>query len=182
VQSVPVDEKLQAECCKLLHACIVCAPGAPPPAPAFKRGSTVTFLIAFSAISHDLYGDKPESVDLDAVTIADLSRYTLLVPVPNDAHSYAAFNHLGGYSSMVYTYLWDKVIAEDFFSQFDQTNLLAGPAPMRYRRTVLEPGGSKSANDLVKDFLGRPQNTAAFQKWLGEEFENASQSTTATGP
>jgi thimet oligopeptidase len=70
----------------------------------------------------------------------------------------------------------DKVIAEDFFQQFDQKNLLAGDAPMRYRRLVLEPGGSMSANDLVKKFLGRPQNTAAFQKWMGEEFESGSHS------
>jgi hypothetical protein len=36
---------------------------------------------------------------------------------------------------------------------------------------VLEPGGSMSANDLVKNSLGRPQNMAAFQKWMGEKFE-----------
>jgi thimet oligopeptidase len=71
--------------------------------------------------------------------------------------------------------MWDKVIAEDFFRQFDQKNLLAGDAPMRYRRTVLEPGGSMSANDLVKNFLGRPQNTTAFQQWMGQEFEPAPQ-------
>jgi hypothetical protein len=33
--------------------------------------------------------------------------------------------------------------------------------------------GSTSANDLVKNFLGRPQNTAAIQKWAGKEFEVA---------
>jgi thimet oligopeptidase len=38
---------------------------------------------------------------------------------------------------------------------------------------VLEPGGSESANDLVKNFLGRPQNMAAFQNWMGEEFAPA---------
>jgi thimet oligopeptidase len=46
----------------------------------------------------------------------------------------------GGYSSAYYTYLWDKVIAGDFFEQFDRTNLPGGQAPMRYRRAVLEPG------------------------------------------
>src|SRR5581483_4112658 len=49
-----------------------------------------------------------------------------------------------------------------------------GEAPMRYRLVVLEPGGSMSANDLVKNFLGRPQNMTAFQHWMGEEFEAAS--------
>ena len=47
---------------------------------------------------------------------------------------WASFGHLGGYSSAYYTYLWDKVIAEDFFLQFDHDNLLAGEAPMRYRQ------------------------------------------------
>jgi thimet oligopeptidase len=44
---------------------------------------------------------------------------------------------------------------------------------MRYRKLVLEPGGSKSANDLVKDFLGRPQSYDAFRRWMNEEFETA---------
>jgi thimet oligopeptidase len=83
---------------------------------------------------------------------------------------WASFTHLSGYSSAYYTYLWDKVIAEDFFRQFDQENLLAGETPMRYRRVVLEPGGTMSANDLVKNFLGRPQNMTAFQHWMSEEF------------
>ena len=92
----------------------------------------------------------------------------------------AAKNAAGGNTSSTtyYTYLWDKVIAEDFFGQFDHGNLLAGATPMRYRRTVLEPGGSVSANDLVHNFLGREQNMNAFQKWMGEEFEQTSASGT----
>ena len=41
---------------------------------------------------------------------------------------------------------------------------------MRYRRQVLEPGGSMPANDLVKTFLGHPQQLDALVKWMGEEF------------
>jgi len=69
--------------------------------------------------------------------------------------------------------MWDEVIAEDFFQQFDKKNLLGGDTPMRYRRVVLEPGGSMSANDLVKNFLGRPYNTVAFGHWLEEESETS---------
>jgi thimet oligopeptidase len=106
--------------------------------------------------------------------IEDLAerRYAHLNRLPG-THSYASFGHLAGYSSAYYTYLWDKVIAEDFFREFDQKNLLGGDVPMRYRRLVLEPGGSVSANDLVKHFLGRPQNMSALQSWLNEEFESA---------
>jgi thimet oligopeptidase len=149
-------------------------------ASAFGRAGSVALQNALSAISYDIYKDPPQKVDLDATVPDNFRRHILFAPIPADAHFYASFNHLAGYSSAYYTYMWDKVIAEDFFQQFDQKNLLAGDAPMRYRRTVLEPGGSMSANDLVKNFLGRPQNTNAFQKWMGEEFESAPQSKSAS--
>jgi len=66
--------------------------------------------------------------------------------------------------------MWDKEIALDFYSRFNQTNPLSGDVPMRYRREVLEPGGSLPANDLVRNFLGRPQNMQAFSRWIGAEF------------
>ena len=150
-------------------------------ASAFGRAGTVAFQNSLSAISYDVYKDKPENVDLDAIPPRDFQRYTLFISIPAEAHMYASFNHLAGYSSAYYTYMWDKVIAEDFFQQFDQKNLLAGDAPLRYRRLVLEPGGSMSANDLVKNFLGRPQSMAAFQKWMGEEFESVPQTNTVSG-
>ena len=139
-------------------------------ASAFGRGSWVSGQNAYTAISYDIYKGKPQDVDLDAVTTDNIKRYTHTVPLPG-THLYASFGHLGGYSSAYYTYLWDKVIAEDFFQQFDRGNLLSGAASMRYRRAVLEPGGSAPANELVRNFLGRPQNMAAFQKWMAEEFE-----------
>ena len=150
-------------------------------ASAFGRANSVAVQDAFAAISYDICKDDPKSIDLDALSLADLRHYTLFTPIDADAHMCASFNHLGGYSSAVYTYMWDKVIAEDFFQQFDQKNLLAGDAPMRYRRTVLEPGGSMSANDLVRNFLGRTQNMTAFQQWMGEEFESAPQSKSSSG-
>jgi thimet oligopeptidase len=142
-------------------------------ASAFGRGAWVARQNNFTALSYDIYKTKPQDVDLDAVTLDDAKKYTPFTPLPG-THMYCSFGHLAGYSSAYYTYLWDKVIAEDFFSQFDQANLLAGPAPMRYRHTVLEPGGSVSANTLVRDFLGREQNMDAFQKWMGKEFESSS--------
>ena len=140
-------------------------------AAAFGRASSVSRQNALASISYDYYKGDPARTDMDAVPPDNYTRYTLFKPVESDSHMYASFPHLAGYSSAYYTYMWDKVIAEDFFGQFDKQNLLAGEAPMRYRRVVLEPGGSMSANDLVKNFLGRPQNMTAFQQWLGEEFQ-----------
>jgi thimet oligopeptidase len=150
-------------------------------ASAFGRGAWVARQNSFSAISYDIYKTKPESVNLDTVTREDSRRYTLLTRLP-DTHVWASFGHLGGYSSAYYTYLWDKVIAEDFFLQFDPHNLLAGDTPMRYRRVVLEPGGSMPANVLVKNFLGRPQNMVALQHWMAQEFDSGAGSPKTAGP
>jgi len=141
-------------------------------ATAFGRAIWVSRQNSFTALSYDIYKTKPEEVDLDALTLAGQKTYTPFTPLPG-THMYTAFGHLAGYSSAYYTYLWDKVIAEDFFHQFNQANLLSDPTAMRYRRTVLEPGGSTSANTLVRNFLGREHNMTAFQKWMGQEFESS---------
>jgi thimet oligopeptidase len=140
-------------------------------ASAFGRGTFVVQQNDYTAVSYDIYKGKPQDVDLDAVSNDDEIKYTPFTPLPG-THMYASFGHLAGYSSAYYTYMFDKVIAEDFFMQFDHSNLLAGETPMKYRRVVLEPGGSMSANVLVKNFLGRPQNMTAFERWMGEEFES----------
>jgi thimet oligopeptidase len=136
---------------------------------AFGRAGYVSTQDAYSAISYDLYKGDPKNVDLDAVTADALRRYTFTKDTPG-THMWASFGHLGGYSSAYYTYMWDEVIAVDFYSQFNRKDPFMGDAPTRYRNLVLEPGGSMSANDLVKNFLGRPQNMEALKSWMGEEF------------
>src|SRR3974377_1055214 len=106
---------------------------------AFGRATWVLGQNAFAAISFDLYNRKPDQVDPDAISLSDEKRYRLSVSTPG-THDYASFGHLGGYSSALYTYLWDKVIAEDFVTRFDRENLLASAPAARYRRLVLEPG------------------------------------------
>lgn len=75
------------------------------------------------------------------------------------------FGHLDGYSATYYTYLWSTVIAKDLLTSFG-ANLLDDQVATRYRRMVLEPGGSKEAASLVQDFLGRPYSFKAFETWL----------------
>jgi thimet oligopeptidase len=139
-------------------------------ASAFGRASYVGQQNGFTALSYAIHDANPQDVDPDAIAAADTAKYTLFAALAG-THMYASFGHLAGYSSAYYTYMWDKVIAEDFFEQFDSKNLLAGDTPLRYRRTVLEPGGSASANDLVKNFLGRPQSMGALQRWMAAEFD-----------
>ncbi|HWX92045.1 MAG TPA: M3 family metallopeptidase [Terriglobales bacterium] len=141
-------------------------------ASAFGRARWVQGQLFYSSYSLDLHDRSPEGLDLDAILRTDFGRF-IPYPFVEGNHMYAAFGHLVGYTSNYYTYLLDKIIALDFFAQFDQKSLLDGEAAMRYRRMVLEPGGSKPGAELISGFLGRPQNLDAFKTWMGEEFRDA---------
>jgi len=138
-------------------------------ADAFGRGIGYERQISLANYALELHDRAPEQVD-----IAAMWKQAAIDGGPwqwvDGNYGFATFTHLIGYSSNYYTYSLSKVIALDFFNQFDKKNLLDGPAAMRYRKTVLEPGGSMSANDLVKGFLGRPQSYEAFRAWMNEEF------------
>jgi thimet oligopeptidase len=69
---------------------------------------------------------------------------------------------------MYYTYLWSRVIAQDLLSPFTKKGLLSTDVSYQYRDKILAAGGTKDAADLVKDFLGRPYNFKAFEKYLSE--------------
>ncbi|MDR3741726.1 MAG: Zn-dependent oligopeptidase [Terracidiphilus sp.] len=138
---------------------------------AFGRADWVRAQLYYTTLSLDLHDQDPAALDLDETTrrlYQSLQPWTWL----EGNRMYASFGHLTGYSSNYYTYAFDKVIALDFFSQFDPADLLAGDAGARYRAQVLEQGGSKPGREMVRDFLGRDEDFAAFSRWLNEEFES----------
>jgi thimet oligopeptidase len=139
-------------------------------ADAFGRGLQTRSQLVYTNVSFDLHNSTPDSAKLESEMADNIKRF-LPYQVVEGSHGIASFTHLGGYSSIYYTYLWDHVIAEDFLSKFDHNDLLAPEIARRYRTTVLEKTGSMPANDLVKNFLGRPQAVDGFVAWMNQEFE-----------
>ncbi len=139
-------------------------------ASSFGRADGMRTQIYYTTLSLDLHDQDPAGIDLDWI-IKEL--YTKFQPWTwiDGNRMYASFGHLTGYSSNYYTYAFDKVIALDFFAQFDPRDLLGCDAGSRYRTAVLEQGGSKPGRQMVRDFLGRDEEFEAFSKWLNEEFE-----------
>jgi thimet oligopeptidase len=137
---------------------------------AFGRADWVRSQLYYTTLSLDLHDSDPTALDLDSTTkrlYESLQPWTWL----DGNRMYASFGHLTGYSSNYYTYAFDKVIALDFFAQFDRADLLGCDAGARYRKAVLEQGGSKPGRQMVRDFLGRDEEFQAFSNWLNEEFE-----------
>jgi thimet oligopeptidase len=139
-------------------------------ASSFGRADGMRQQIYYTTLSLDLHDRDAKTIDLDHEI---RSLYQRLLPWTwlEGSRMYASFGHLTGYSSNYYTYAFDKVIALDFFGQFDPDNLLGCEAGERYRKTVLEQGGSRPGREMVRDFLGRDEEFGAFTKWLNEEFQ-----------
>jgi thimet oligopeptidase len=137
---------------------------------AFGRADWVRTQLFYTTYSLKTHTADPATLDLDAL-FQDLYARFLPYRWIDGNRMYASFTHLVGYSSNYYTYLYDKVIALDFYSQFSRAHPLDDPTSMKYRRTVLEPGGSMPGKEIVMRFLGRNQSTDAFTDWVGEEFQ-----------
>ena len=141
-------------------------------ASAFGRADGVRTQLFYTSYSLDVHNQSPENLDPDALLEEGYKRMMPYEWIDGN-RMYASFTHLIGYSSNYYTYMFDKVIALDFFGQFDRSNLLEGPTAMRYRQAILEPGGSKPGTQLIEDFLGREQRMDAFANWVAEEFASS---------
>jgi thimet oligopeptidase len=137
---------------------------------AFGRADWVRTQLFYTSYSLDTHYEDPETLDLGILLQADYTKFLPYTWIDGN-RMYASFTHLTGYSSNYYTYLYDKVIALDFFNQFNRSNLLEDPIAAKYRKTVLEPGGSLPGKEIVQQFLGRGQSIEAFTRWIGEEFE-----------
>jgi thimet oligopeptidase len=80
----------------------------------------------------------------------------------------AGFGHLmGGYDAGYYGYLWSRVYAQDMFSVFEKGGLESPVVGMRYRKDILERGGTVEPDVLLHDFLGRDVQYEPFYKYIG---------------
>jgi thimet oligopeptidase len=131
----------------------------------FGRALDMRGQMSLARISLSLYDRPPAEVDTDSIVAAVTRAYTQVPPMAG-THMQASFTHLNGYSAYYYTYMWSLVIAKDLFSRFDQSDLFAPEPARRYRRLILERGGSAPAARLVEDFLGRPFSFDAWRSWL----------------
>ena len=131
----------------------------------FGRGARVRQQMFYAALSYYYHASDPTNLDLLSELKALQTKYSPY-PYMEGTHLHASFGHLEGYSALYYTYMWSLVIARDLFEAFEKNGLFDLDAARQYRKTVLEPGGSKDAIQLIRDFLGREYSFEAFERWV----------------
>lgn len=90
------------------------------------------------------------------------------MPYPEGTFMLGGFGHLiGGYDAGYYGYLWAEVIGDDMFGRFTAEGVASPVVGAAYRREILEPNGTRDADDLVRAFLGREPSNEEFLRLRG---------------
>ncbi|CAB3720713.1 Oligopeptidase A [Paraburkholderia phenoliruptrix] len=85
------------------------------------------------------------------------------------------FSHIfaGGYAAGYYSYKWAEVLSADAYAAFEEAaqaasgSVLDQTTGMRYRKEILEVGGSRPAMESFKAFRGREPNIDALLRHSG---------------
>ncbi len=134
----------------------------------FQSGLQTLRQVEFGLFDMRLHteADAPQRVQ----AIADEVRREVAVLFPpafnRTAHT---FSHIfaGGYSAGYYSYKWAEVLSADAFSAFEEEGVLQPDTGRRYRREILEVGGSRPAIESFKAFRGREPTIDALLRHQG---------------
>ncbi len=69
-----------------------------------------------------------------------------------------SFSHIfsGGYAAGYYGYKWAEVLDADAFSAFKEKGLFSKKMAKKFRKNILEKGGTEDPAKLYLDFRGKP--------------------------
>jgi oligopeptidase A len=80
-----------------------------------------------------------------------------------------AFSHIfaGGYAAGYYSYKWAEVLAADAFSAFEEAGIFDAATARRFRKEILEIGGSRDIMEAYVAFRGRKPTIDALLRQDG---------------
>ena len=101
--------------------------------------------------------------DLPAFEQEVWQRMQLLPAVPGACMS-THFSHImnGGYAAGYYSYKWAEVLDADAFSVFREEGIFNTATADRFRRSILEKGGTRRPEELYEDFRGQKPTMEAL--------------------
>ena len=80
-----------------------------------------------------------------------------------------SFSHIfaGGYAAGYYSYKWAEVLAADAFAAFEESGIFDAETAMRFRKEILEIGGSRDFMEAYVAFRGRKPTLDALLRQSG---------------
>jgi oligopeptidase A len=138
----------------------------------FHSGLATVRQVEFALVDMRLHSEPGSEADIQGV-IDQVRREVAVVQPPAFNRFLHSFSHIfaGGYSAGYYSYKWAEVLSADAWSAFEETadagGVLNVETGRRYRQSVLEAGGSRSAMESFKAFRGREPRIDALLRHQG---------------
>ena len=146
----------------------------------FQSGMQTLRQIEFSLFDMLLHTEHDPERDIMPLLQQVRSEVAVLLP-PAWSRSAHTFSHIfaGGYAAGYYSYKWAEVLSADAYAAFEETagkdGLPNAETGRKYRRTILESGGSRPAMESFKAFRGREPQLDALLRHQGMASSDAVQ-------
>jgi oligopeptidase A len=138
----------------------------------FQSGLQTLRQIEFSLL--DMYLHTLPAQDIRVLDVLQQVREEVAVMHPPAFNRMPhSFSHIfaGGYAAGYYSYKWAEVLSADAYAAFEETSTADGQHSVetgrRYRRAILEAGGSRPAMASFKAFRGREPSLDALLRHQG---------------
>jgi oligopeptidase A len=138
----------------------------------FQSGLQTLRQIEFSLLDMRLHTEPHRSADVLGVLKEVRADVAVLHP-PEWHRMPHSFSHIfaGGYAAGYYSYKWAEVLSADAYAAFEETAAEDGSPSLetgrRYRQSILERGGSRTAMSSFKEFRGREPSLDALMRHQG---------------
>ena len=134
----------------------------------FQSGLQTLRQIEFSLVDMRLHAEAEVSARVQAV-VDEVRAEVAVNPPPAFSRFQHTFSHIfaGGYSAGYYSYKWAEVLSADAFAAFEEQGVFNPEVGRRFRREILEAGGSRPAMDSFRAFRGREPSIDALLRHQG---------------
>ena len=138
----------------------------------YQSGMQTLRQIEFALFDMLLHTTHAPEADFMAL-LASVRDEVAVLPSPKFSRTPNTFSHIfaGGYAAGYYSYKWAEVLSADAYAAFEETagadGLPSIETGRRYRREILEAGGSRPAMDSFKAFRGRAPTLDALLRHQG---------------
>ncbi|MBH1964453.1 MAG: M3 family metallopeptidase [Comamonadaceae bacterium] len=138
----------------------------------YQAGMQTVRQIEFSLFDMLLHTEHDPQQDFQPMLDAVRREVAVTTPPPF-ARTAQTFSHIfaGGYAAGYYSYKWAEVLSADAYAAFEETASADGTPSVetgrKYRREILEAGGSRPAMESFKAFRGREPSMDALLRHQG---------------
>lgn len=136
----------------------------------YHAGMQTVRQLEFALFDMRIHLEQGGAKSIDQI-LAEVRDHVTVVPTSDNNRFANGFSHVfgGGYAAGYYSYKWAEVLSADAFSAFEESSVLDAQTGARFRRSVLEIGGSVDAMQAFVNFRGRKPTLDALLRHIGIE-------------